>query len=88
MTASALCDEQIAPTGPALGNSFHTATQILPRQQCEAMFVLFAFCHAADDIADRTGPRKGRLAALERWRVEIERIYHGGVLTLTAWSWM
>jgi len=51
--------------------------RILPRGQREAMFEVYAFCRAVDDIADDPGPREGRLAALESWRGDIDALYAG-----------
>src|SRR5581483_5905354 len=51
--------------------------RILPRAQREAMFEIYAFCRAVDDIADDPGPRDGRLAALEDWRRDIDVLYAG-----------
>ncbi len=51
--------------------------RILPRQQREALFEIYAFCRAVDDIADDPGPREGRLAALESWRRDIDALYGG-----------
>jgi len=53
--------------------------RILPRGQREAMFEIYAFCRAVDDIADDPGPREGRLAALESWRDDIDAVYAGPV---------
>jgi presqualene diphosphate synthase len=83
VTALALRDDQ-APTGPAANSSFYTAMRILPHPQREAMYTLYAFCHTVDDIADCTGPREQRLAALERWRTDIDRIYRGENPTVTS----
>jgi presqualene diphosphate synthase len=58
-------------------SSFYTGMRILPRGQREAMFEIYAFCRAVDDIADDPGPREGRLAALENWRGEIGALYAG-----------
>ena len=51
--------------------------RILPREQREARFEIYAFCRAADDIADDPGPREGRLAALATWRDDIAALYAG-----------
>src|SRR5262249_60760440 len=51
--------------------------RILPREQRQAMFEIYAFCRAVDDIADDPGPREGRLAALEAWRSDIAALYAG-----------
>jgi presqualene diphosphate synthase len=58
-------------------SSFYTGMRILPRRQREAMFEIYAFCRAVDDIADDPGPREGRLAALESWRSDIDELYAG-----------
>ena len=51
--------------------------RILPRGQREAMFEIYAFCRAVDDIADDPGSREGRLAALDAWRADIDALYGG-----------
>ena len=61
----------------ASGSSFYTGMRILPREQREAMFEIYAFCRAVDDIADDPGPREERLAALETWRGDIAALYAG-----------
>ena len=47
----------------ASGSSFYTGMRILPRAQREAMFEIYSFCRAVDDIADDPGPREPRRAA-------------------------
>ena len=51
--------------------------RILPRAQREAMFEIYSFCRAVDDIADDPGPRDGRLAQLAQWRADIDAVYRG-----------
>ena len=58
-------------------SSFYTGMRILPRAQREAMFEIYSFCRAVDDIADDPGPREGRRARLAEWRVDIDAIYRG-----------
>jgi phytoene synthase len=41
------------------------------------MFEIYSFCRAVDDIADDGGPREERLAALQRWRADIDALYGG-----------
>jgi phytoene synthase len=53
------------------------AMRILPRQQRDAMFEIYAFCRAVDDIADDPGERGPRLAQLAQWRADIDRLYGG-----------
>lgn len=66
------------------GSSFYTAMRILPRPQREAMYAVYAFCRAVDDIADEGGTREERAAGLTMWRADIERLYAGRVSAHTA----
>jgi presqualene diphosphate synthase len=52
--------------------------RILPRAQREAMFEIYSFCRAVDDIADDPGPRDPRRGQLAQWRTDIDAIYRGG----------
>jgi phytoene synthase len=61
----------------ASGSSFYAAMRILPRAQRQAMFDVYAFCRAVDDIADEAGDRADRLESLEQWRRDIDVIYAG-----------
>jgi hydroxysqualene synthase len=61
----------------ASGSSFYMAMRILPREQRTAMFDVYAFCRAVDDIADEAGDRDERLARLAQWRRDIDAIYDG-----------
>jgi presqualene diphosphate synthase len=51
--------------------------RILPPAQRQAMFEIYSFCRAVDDIADDLGPREGRREQLARWRADIDAIYRG-----------
>lgn len=61
----------------ASGSSFYAAMRILPRAQREAMFQIYSFCRAVDDIADSGGARDERRAALAQWRADIDALYRG-----------
>src|SRR6201997_1254607 len=61
----------------ASGSSFYAAMRILPREQREAMFLIYSFCRQVDDIADSDGPREERLAAIQQWRDDINALYEG-----------
>jgi presqualene diphosphate synthase len=63
----------------AAGSSFYVAMRILPRAQRDAMFQIYAFCRAVDDIADSSAPRPARLAQLAEWRDEIDDLYRGRI---------
>jgi len=49
--------------------------RILPPSQREAMFEIYSFCRAVDDIADDPGPREARRAQLAQWRADIDALY-------------
>jgi len=66
--------------GRAKGSSFYLAMRILPRAQREAMFEIYSFCKAADDIADtEEASREQRIARLDDWRERIAALYAGKV---------
>jgi squalene synthase HpnD len=58
-------------------SSFYSGMRILPRPQREAMFEIYSFCRAVDDIADDPGPRPARREQLQRWRTDIDALYRG-----------
>ena len=59
----------------ARGSSFNAAMRILPKPRREAMFEIYSFCRAVDDIADELGPRETRRQALAQWRRDIDTLY-------------
>src|SRR3954462_7137608 len=62
----------------ASGSSFYMAMRLLPKAEREAMFALYAFSRAVDDIADEGNEdRASRHAALDDWRRDIDRLYVG-----------
>src|SRR5262249_61292766 len=70
----------LAPATPApvaRHSSFYLAMRILPNEQRHAMYAIYAFCRAVDDIAADGGPRAARLAMLDQWRSDIARLYDG-----------
>ncbi|HZP07783.1 presqualene diphosphate synthase HpnD [Methyloceanibacter sp.] len=68
----------------ARGSSFYLAMRILPPERRRAMYEVYAFCRAVDDIADDGGPRAARIAMLDRWRGDLARLYAGqGTTPLT-----
>ena len=72
-----------APALPAAGSSFYLGMRILPKAKREAMFAIYAFCRAVDDIADDGGPAEERRAGLARWRDDIDALYRGDVRATT-----
>jgi len=75
MTAAAAPPSTAAPR--ASGSSFYAAMRILPPEQRDAMFEIYSFCRAVDDIADSSGPRPERVAQLQAWRRDIATLYDG-----------
>jgi presqualene diphosphate synthase len=62
----------------AAGSSFYAGMRLLPKPEREAMFAIYAFCRAVDDIADDgTDASPVRRAALQSWRQDIEALYAG-----------
>ena len=58
-------------------SSFYMAMRLMPAEQRQAMFEIYSFCRAVDDIADNSGPRDVHLAQLQRWRHDVDAIYAG-----------
>ena len=58
-------------------SSFGLAMRMLPAPRRAAMFGIYAFCRAVDDVADCPAPPRERRAALERWRADVDAAYAG-----------
>jgi presqualene diphosphate synthase len=58
-------------------SSFYLGMRILPPAQREAMYEIYSFCRAVDDVADDPGPREPRRRQLAQWRADIDAIYAG-----------
>lgn len=90
MTAADIRSGDMAPEVRAVqeraaGSSFYLAMRLMPKPEREAMFAIYAYCRAVDDIADDgIGSRAERKAALARWRDDLDTLYGGGTPTLTA----
>ncbi|MGC8534398.1 MAG: presqualene diphosphate synthase HpnD [Rhizomicrobium sp.] len=62
----------------AAKSSFYLAMRLMPAVQREAMFAIYAFCRAVDDIADDgLGTRSERQTALDSWRTDLADLYAG-----------
>ncbi len=62
----------------ASGSSFYAAMRLMPSQERDAMFAIYAFCRKVDDIADDgIGTRAERHARLEAWRADLGALYAG-----------
>jgi phytoene synthase len=65
-------------------SSFYRAMAILPREKRDAMFEIYSFCRAVDDIADEGGDMPTKVAGLDQWRRDIDALYDGGHVGLAA----
>ncbi|GGE17814.1 squalene synthase HpnD [Aureimonas endophytica] len=70
-------EEPRAEDLPPVSSSFYLGLRILPREQRLAMYAVYAFCRAVDDVADTPGPAEERLRRLEGWRAAIGELYAG-----------
>ena len=90
MTAADTSSANLAPEIRAVqerasGSSFYSAMRLMPKAEREAMFAIYAFCRAVDDIADDgIGTRPERHEALNRWRADLESLYTGDSPRLSA----
>jgi len=67
------------PATQAAGSSFYAGMRMLPKAEREAMYAIYGFCRAVDDIADdQEGEREGRALALNQWRRDLDSLYAGG----------
>lgn len=65
------------------GTSFYWGMRILPRARREAMYAIYAFCRAVDDIADGPDAPQLRVKKLGDWRAEVDRVFAGDPRTMT-----
>jgi len=64
----------------ASGSSFYIAMRLMPVEERDAMFAIYAFCRKVDDIADDgVGTRSQRHEKLEQWRDDLAKLYAGTV---------
>ncbi len=72
-------DDRVALHGQVSRSSFYAGMRVLPKAEREAMFAVYAFCRAVDDIADDVDRDRGdRARALAHWREDIDALYAGG----------
>jgi squalene synthase HpnD len=57
------------------GTSFYWAMRTLPLERRDAMFAIYAFCRAVDDIADSHDSPETKRAGLNLWRQGIKALY-------------
>lgn len=78
------------------GSSFYWAMRVLDADRRAALYAIYAFCRAVDDIVDgpddgpdapgSPGGRAEKLRALDHWRSEISRVFEGRAETPTGRS--
>ncbi|MGJ0508783.1 MAG: presqualene diphosphate synthase HpnD [Methylocystis sp.] len=68
----------------AVKSSFYLAMRILEPARRDAMYAIYAFCRAVDDIADDEGERAARRVALDDWRRDLDELYAGRIRPKTA----
>lgn len=61
----------------ASGSSFYIGMRLLPARQRRAVFEIYSFCRAVDDVADDPGPRETRRAQLKAWRADVDALFAG-----------
>ena len=59
------------------GSNFYYALWMLPPSRREAMFAVYSFCRAVDDVVDSGWPVDRASQELERWRQELTGCYEG-----------
>ncbi len=59
------------------GTSFYRGMKVLPPDRRAAMYAIYAFCRAVDDIADEPASDAARQAGLDAWRARIAALYAG-----------
>lgn len=59
------------------GSSFLWGMRLLPPSRRRAMYGIYAFCRAVDDIADGPDEEPQKRAQLEAWRREVDQLFAG-----------
>ncbi|MGZ9811623.1 squalene/phytoene synthase family protein [Pseudoroseicyclus sp. H15] len=63
------------------GSSFAAAMRLLPKERRRAIYAIYAFCRAVDDIADGDASPMDRTAGLNAWQREVDRACTGEATT-------
>jgi len=69
--------KQVKAQVAASRSSFHAGMAILPKARREAMYALYGFCRAVDDIADDSPSPEIAARELEVWRRRIADVFCG-----------
>lgn len=73
----AAAQEQVLAAVNRSGSSFSLAMKTMRREKRLAMFAVYAFARAVDDIADGEVAATEKARQLQEWRDEIEAVYAG-----------
>ena len=84
MTAAEISEASDAPPTVAKKSNFYLAMRILEPARRDAMYAIYGFCRAVDDIADDEGDPAERRRGLNAWRKAIADLYRGRVDPLCA----
>ena len=84
MTAAEISEAPDAPPSVAKKSNFYLAMRILQPARRDAMYAIYGFCRAVDDIADDEGDPAERRRGLDAWRKAIADLYRGRVDPLCA----
>lgn len=74
---SAMDTAEVRRIAARSGSSFYWSMRLLPKEKRAAMFAIYAFCRAVDDIADETAPASQKRRELDGWREELARLGSG-----------
>lgn len=75
-TSSASINGASNVTPKASKSSFFLGMRILPKNQRQAMYLIYDFCRTVDDIADSKTSKHKRLAELNLWRRQLDEFYN------------
>lgn len=64
-------------TSGTSGSTFYWPLRLLPQSKRRAMFAIYGFCRAVDDIADEPGAVDMKRSALDEWRRTLDRLHQG-----------
>jgi len=63
----------------AAKSTFYLAMRLLEPERRDAMYAIYAFCRAVDDIADEEGDPVLRAQTLDAWRRDLDELFAGRI---------
>jgi 15-cis-phytoene synthase len=58
-------------------SNFYYSFLFLPKKERDAIYQVYRFCRAVDDVVDGTQPREEKKRQIQQWRQELDRCYAG-----------